>query len=273
MYRYTRRTGVLEVVMFLVALVFMIPIYVLVNLSIRPQSDLSSPLAPTMSPVFTNFADAWAQSNLGVAMMWSGVITVATVLLLVATGSLAAYSIARVTNRWGSVAFYLFMIGLLVPFQLGLVPLYKNLASMGIIGTPLPLILIYLGLRLPFTVFLYTSFLRQVPIDYEEAAHIDGAGPVRTFRSVVFPLMRPITGTVIILNGLFTWNDFLMPLLYLSGTKFQTVPLAIYGFVNENTTNWPLVFAALLLSVVPVLILFFIFQKTLIQGFASGIKG
>ena len=85
--------------------------------------------------------------------------------------------------------------------------------------------------------------------------------------------MRPITGTVIILNGLFVWNDFLTPLLYLSGTTNRTVPLAVYSFVNENTTIWPLVFAALIISVLPVLVAFFVFQKSLIEGFASGVKG
>lgn len=273
MNRYTWRTGTLEGVMIVVALIFMVPVYVLINLSVRRQSDLSSPLAPTAQPTLDNFSNAWAQSGLGQAMANSAIITVVSVGLLVVLGSLSAYGLSRATARWSAPAFYLFMIGLLVPFQLGLVPLYRNFAALGLLGTMVPLVIIYVGLRLPFTLFLYTTFLRQIPAEYEEAASLDGAGTFGRFRRVVFPLLRPITGTVIILNGLFVWNDFLTPLLYLSGSPNRTVPIAVYSFVNENTTVWPLVFAALLISVIPVLLAFFVFQKTLIQGFASGIKG
>lgn len=273
MNRYTWRTGTLEGVMIVVALIFMVPIYVLINLSVREQSDLTSPLLPTQDPTFGNFALAWEKSGLAQAMVNSALITVVSVTLLVFVGAMCAYAIARATARWSAPAFYLFMIGLLIPFQLGLVPLYRNFASLGLLGTVVPLIIIYVGLRLPFTLFLYTTFLRQIPAEYEEAAAIDGAGIFTRFRRVVFPLLRPITGTVIILNGLFVWNDFLTPLLYLSGSVNRTVPLAVYSFVNDNTTVWPLVFAALIISVIPVLIAFFIFQKTLIKGFASGVKG
>lgn len=273
MNRYTWRTGTLEGVMIVVAMIFMIPIYVLINLSIRRQTDLSSPIIPTAEPTFDNFTRAWEVSGLGQAMVNSAILTTLAVLLLVTLGSMGAYALAKSTARWSSPAFYLFMLGLLVPFQLGLVPLYRTFAALGLLGTPIPLLIIYVGLRLPFTLFLYSTFLRQIPADYEEAASLDGAGIFTRFRRIVFPLLRPITGTVIILNGLFIWNDFLTPLLYLSGSPFRTVPIAVYSFVNDNTTVWPLVFAGLLISVVPILIAFFVFQRTLIRGFASGVKG
>ncbi|MFV0254300.1 MAG: carbohydrate ABC transporter permease [Beutenbergiaceae bacterium] len=273
MNRYTWRTGVLEGVMIVVALIFMIPIYVLINLAVRPLDNLDSPLVPTRNPIGDHFVDAWVLSGLGQAMVNSAIVAVVSVTLLVIAGSLAAYALARATTRWSAPAFYLFMLGLLVPFQLGLVPLYSNFAAANLLGTFVPLIVIYVGLRLPFTMFLFTTFLRQIPPEYEEAAAIDGAGIFGTFVRITFPLLRPITGTVVILNGLFVWNDFLTPLLYLGGTTLRTVPLAIYSFVNENTTVWPLVFAGLVISVIPVLVAFFVLQKSLIQGFASGIKG
>jgi ABC-type sugar transport system, permease component len=271
--RYTWRTGSLEGVMLVVALIFLFPIYVLVNMAIRPASDLSSPVVPTTAPTFDNFVNAWNAAGLGGAMINSAVVTVVSVGLLVVLSSMAAYPLARVTARWSSATFYLFMIGLLLPFQLGLIPLYKIMRDTGLLGSIVPLIIIYVGLRLPFSLFLYVQFLRQIPIDYEEAAALDGAGPIKTFFQVVFPLLRPVTGTVIILNGLFTWNDFLKPLLYLSGSGNQTIPVAIYTFVGEYATEWQLVFAALIIGALPVLIAFFFIQKSLIQGLASGIKG
>lgn len=273
MRRYTVRTGAIEVVTWIVAVIFLLPLYLLINISLRKPTDLSSGLIPTTDPTFQNFVDAWDQAHLGAAAVNSLIVTVASGALLVALSSLAAYGIVRMTSRWSSAAFYIFMIGLLLPLQLSLVPLYKIMRDVGLLGTILPLIIIYVGLRLPFSIFLYSQFLRQIPIDYEEAAAIDGAGPLTSFRRIVFPLVRPVTGTVLILNGLFTWNDFLTPLIYLSGTGSQTLPVAIYSFVGEFVTQWPLVFAALIIGALPVLIAFFFIQKSLIQGLASGVKG
>jgi raffinose/stachyose/melibiose transport system permease protein len=273
MNRYTWKTGLGEGGMFVVALLFLFPIYILLNIAVRPQSDPSSPLALTTQPTFENFATAWSESGMGGAIANSMIITIVSVVLIVAISSLAAYPIARITARWSSTAFYIFMIGLLLPFQLGLIPLYTTMRQLGLLGTIIPLIIIYVGLRVPFSLFLYVQFLRQVPIDYEEAASLDGANRLQTFRRVVFPLLRPVTGTVIILNGLFIWNDFLQPLLYLSGTTNRTVPVAVYSFVGEFTSQWGVIFSALIIGVIPVLIAFFFLQKSLIQGLASGVKG
>lgn len=273
MNRYTWRTGTLEAVLIAAAVAFMVPVYLLVNMAIRPVSDRSSPLAPSTDLTFDNFARAWTEGSLGAAIVNSVVVTVVSVLLLVVLASMAAYPLARITARWSRASFYLFMIGLLVPFQLALIPLYQTMLGMGLVGTIVPLIIIYVGMRLPFSIFLYVQFIRQIPVDYEEAASIDGSSQLQTFFRIVMPLVRPVTGTVIILNGLFAWNDFFIPLLYLSGTNAETVPVAIYSFIGEFGTEWPLVFAALITGALPVLIAFFFIQRSLMQGLASGIKG
>lgn len=126
---------------------------------------------------------------------------------------------------------------------------------------------------MPFTVFLYCAFLRDLPRDYEEAATIDGAGSLRMFWTVVFPLARPVTGTVAILTALGVWNDFLNPLLYLTGGNTRTAPLSVYTFVGEYSANWPLVFSALITSVIPILVAYFLMQRFIMRGFASGLKG
>jgi raffinose/stachyose/melibiose transport system permease protein len=271
--RYTWRTGLGETGMLIVALIFLFPIYILVNIAVRPASDASSPIAPTTDPTFANFVEAWNASGLGMAILNSVIITIVSVAIIVVVSAMAAYPLARVTARWSSGAFYFFMIGLLLPFQLGLIPLYTTMRQLGLLGGILPLIIIYVGLRVPFSLFLYVQFLRQIPVDYEEAASIDGANRFQAFTRVVFPLLRPVTGTVLILNGLFTWNDFLQPLLYLSGTTNRTVPVAVYSFVGEFTSQWGVIFSALIIGVIPVLIAFFFLQKSLIKGLASGVKG
>lgn len=273
MHKYTWRTGVLEAVMIAVALIFLIPIYLLVVLSLKKPSDQGFPFALPAAPTFDNFVVAWNVGNLGSALMNSAFITVVTVTLVVVFASSAAYALVRVTSRWSNLVYFVFLAGLLLPAQLGLLPLYQTLRDLGLLGNPLGLILVYVGVQMPFSIFLYAGFLRVLPKDYEEAASLDGAGPVRTFRSVVFPLVRPITGTVIVLNAVFVWNDFLSPLLFLSGSPYPTITVAIYGFVGQYGAQWNLIFAGIIISILPVLIVYFLLQRYIVQGFAGGVKG
>jgi raffinose/stachyose/melibiose transport system permease protein len=134
-------------------------------------------------------------------------------------------------------------------------------------------VIIYIGAGMPFNVFLYTIFMRSVPRDYEEAAVLDGCGPLRMFWHVVFPLMRPVTGTVVILATINVYNDFFAPLLYLSGSGVSTVPLALRDFSSQYFTDWGAIFAALVISITPVLVFYLLLQKHIIRGFAGGLKG
>ncbi|CAM5643528.1 sugar ABC transporter permease [Streptomyces pilosus] len=273
MNRYTRGTLVLEAAMIAAGLIFAFPVYVLVNLSLRGDGDTSSALAPTTSPTLDNYTDAWQAAGLSAAIGNSALVTVASLLVIVLVSAFAAYPLARATARWSRFTYLLFALGLMLPAQLALIPLYQSMRDLGLLGSVWSLVLFYSGLQVPFSVFLYASFMRGIPAEYEEAAAIDGCGPVRTFFLVVFPLLRPITGTVVILNAIFVWNDFLTPLLYLSGSTQQTIPVAIFQFVGQYAANWHLVFAGLVISAVPILVVYFLMQKRIIQGFASGLKG
>ncbi len=271
--RYTWRTGILEAVMIIVAVIFFIPAYVLINTSLRTPKDPAGPLELPTTFTLQNYADAWVQGHLGNALVNSTTVTVVSVAVLVVFSSLAAYPLARVTRRWSKFAYFGFLAGLLLPFQLALIPLYQTMRDLHLLGSVWGLVLFYIGLQMPFSIFLYTGFLRALPPEYEEAAAIDGAGAFATFWRVVFPLLRPITGTVIILNVIVVWNDFLTPLLYLSGSGVETLPVTIYSFVGQYISQWNLVFAGLVISIAPILIVYFLLQKTVIQGFASGLKG
>src|SRR5207253_97848 len=156
---------------------------------------------------------------------------------------------------------------------LALIPLYVMLRKLHLGNTYAGMILLYTGLLMPLTVFLYTGFVRTLPREYEEAAQVDGAGLLRTFVRVVFPLLRPITGTVAVLTGLITWNDFFLPLIYLSGTPNQPLTVAIYSFVGEFISQWNFIFAAVGISIAPMLLFYLFAQKQLIRGFSGGIRG
>jgi raffinose/stachyose/melibiose transport system permease protein len=271
--RYTGRTLVLELVMVAVALVIGFPVYVLVNLAVRATSDRSSPITPTVSPTLDNFTEAWAQGRLGGALINSVVVTAGSVAIVLAVSSLAAYPLARVTARWSQGVFLLIMLGLILPFQLAALPLYQTMRDLGLLGTAWSLILFYSGLQVPFTTFLYIGFLRALPRDFEDAAFIDGCTPLRAFWHVVLPMLKPITITALVLNAVAVWNDFFTPLLYLSGSAQQTMPVAIAGFVGQYITDWNLIFAALVISIVPILVVYFSLQRSIINGFTGGLRG
>ncbi|MEU3788533.1 carbohydrate ABC transporter permease [Streptomyces fructofermentans] len=273
MSRYRPRTLALELVMAAAALVVAFPVYILVNLAVRAPSDTSSPIRPTTSPTLDNFSQAWRQGALGGALANSLLVTTVSVVVVLAVSALAAYPLARITTRWSRATYLLIMLGLVLPFQLASLPLYHTMRDLQLLGSPWALILFHCGLQVPFTVFLYTGFLRAMPRDFEDAARIDGCTPLQGFRHVVLPMLRPITVTALVLNTVAVWNDFFTPLLYLSGSAQQTMPVAIAGFVGQYVTDWNLIFAALVISIVPVLAVYLALQRSIINGFAGGLRG
>jgi raffinose/stachyose/melibiose transport system permease protein len=273
-HRYGLANLLTELAMICAALVIVFPVYVLVTLSLKSRGEVTKePLSLPSSFLLSNYKNAWSEASLGPAIVSSTVITVTSGLLLVLLGSLASFTLARRATRLSYATYLLFLLGLVLPFQLALIPLYQTVRDLHLIGTYWSMIGFYTGLQLPFTIFLYTGFLRSIPRDYEQAAAIDGASQLEAFAQVVFPLLRPVTGTVIILNAIFTWNDFLTPLLYLSGSDRRTIPVAVNSFVGQYVTQWQLVFAGLVIAIAPILIVYFLLQRTIIKGFASGLKG
>ena len=168
--------------------------------------------------------------------------------------------------------YFLFVLAIILPFQLGLVPTYAVMRDFGLVGSYLGIILLYTGIWMPFSVFLYTGFVMALPKEYEEASRVDGASSLRTFRRVVFPLLRPVTGTVAIFTGLIIWNDFFLSLIYLNGTNKTPLPVAVYTFVGAFASRWNLIFAAVIVSLLPIMIFFLVAQRHLIRGFTGGIK-
>lgn len=263
-----------HVVSYGTTLLFLLPIYLLVNLAIRPQDDLTPPFFPSSRATVDNFVNAWTQSSLPGAIVTSLIVTSVSCLVVIAIATMAAYPLARSTARLSNATFYVFLVGLLLPFQLALLPLYFQMRDLGLLGSIWALVVVYAGVQMPFSIFLITTFLRSaVPLDYEEAARIDGCSHIGVFWHIIVPLLRPVLGTCLILNGVSVWNDFFTPLIYLAGSNQVTIPMAIFQFVGRYASNWPLIFASLIISMIPVLVLYLVFQRYVIQGFAGGLKG
>ncbi|GHF34750.1 raffinose/stachyose/melibiose transport system permease protein [Amycolatopsis bartoniae] len=274
--RYRPRTFAREIVMLVAAAIWWVPFYLIVALSLQDDDAVQhrSLALPITHPQLSNFSDAWSDptNGMGHGLLSSLIITGGSVVVIVVLASLGAYAIARHAGRLSNGLYVTFVIGIVLPYQLGLIPAFVALRELGLVGTYLGMILLYTGLEMPTAIFLYAGFIRALPRDYEEAALVDGATPLRIFWRVVFPLLAPVTATVAVVTALFVWNDFFAQLVFLGGTANQTLPVAIYGFVGEFSTQWNYVFAGVVLSVLPVLAFFVLTQRKLVKGFTGGIK-
>jgi raffinose/stachyose/melibiose transport system permease protein len=277
MFRYTKATALREAGVWVIALITLLPFYFLISTALKPDEELltTSSSAPPSRPTVGNFGEvltAGGDSNILWGLFHSLVITAGSILGLVLLGSLAAYVLARSTRRWSSIAFYLFLIAIILPAQLGIIPVYIGMRNLGLIGSLWGMVILYVGTLMPLAVFLYAGFFRGLPRDYEEAAAMDGASPGRVFFSVVLPLMAPATGTVAILTGLIVWNDFFTALIFLGGSGSQTVTVSMYYYVGSLVSAWNKIFAIVIISMVPILAFYLFAQKKFIQGFAGGFK-
>jgi raffinose/stachyose/melibiose transport system permease protein len=276
-FRYTKWTFVREVVVIFGALVMLLPFYILVTTALKPREEvLTTPaIQPPLNPTLAGFREVLAaegQSSIWNGLLNSVLITAGTIIGLVLVGSITAYVISRKLGRFSTVVYYLILVGIIVPAQLGLVPIYVAARSLGLVGSQWGMVILYCGMLMPLAIFLYAGFVRGIPRDYEEAARIDGARKFQVFARVIFPLLSPATGTVAILTGLVVWNDFFTPLIFLQGTDASTLPVVMYSYVGSLVSRWDLIFCVVIVSMIPILAFYLFAQKQFIQGFAGGIK-
>jgi raffinose/stachyose/melibiose transport system permease protein len=253
------------------------PLYLLVNIAVKTRVETIETPAyqPDLTPNLDNFFSVLSADsgvNLYLGIFNSFVITAVAVVGLIIFGSATAYVLSRRLSRVSKAAYYLVLVAIVVPAQLGLVPIYIGASALGLTGSPVGMGVIYIAMLMPLSVFLYGGFVRALPTEYEDAAAIDGASAFKTYVRVVFPMLAPATGTVATMAGIIVWNDFFTPLIFLSGSTNPTLPLVIYSFVGDYNVEWNNIFAVLILAMIPITVLYLIFQKKFIQGFSGGIK-
>ncbi|MFD0693160.1 carbohydrate ABC transporter permease [Paenibacillus sp. GCM10027628] len=259
----------------IIALVFAYPIYFIFSTTFKSDEEMArSPLSFPTQPNLDNYMQVWHKMHFPTVFANNLLITALSIALLIILGASAAYPLARRSEKTYFFLYMFFICGIMLPFQSAMVPLYKLVYLLHLVNTYHGVILIYVALNLPFTVFLYTGFLKSTPRELEEAAMIDGCSIFRSFWTTIFPLMKPVTATVAVLTSLSVWNDFIVPLLFLNDQNHRTITIELYTFVGEHITDWSLLFPGLALSVAPLLIFYLLLQKFMIKGVAAGsIKG
>lgn len=210
--------------------------------------------------------------NVLTGYMNSILMTVAATLLVLLFGSLAGIYVGRRTNKLSSYIYNYFVLGLTVSFQIATT--FALLKSLNLYGTRIGVTFIYAGLQLPFTVMTFSSFVKGIPRDIDEAAIIDGCGPLTLIFSVLLPIMKPIMVTNLIVTAINTWNNFMVPLFYLDSSEKWTIPLMVYNFYGKYVRNWNYVFMMLVITILPVVVLYLCLQKYIVEGMTAGaVKG
>jgi len=261
----------LEIVMVAAAVAWIYPALFVLNNAVKPEAEIKlRPISPPTTITLQNFSRAWTEMKFPRALVNTVAITVGGVAGIILVSSMAAWKLARTLNRLSWLLYLLFAFAMVIPFQIIMVPIV-GLSTDLKLGNVWGIIPMYWGLGAPLAVFMYHGFVKGVPRELEEAAAIDGAGQFFVFFRVVLPLLKPITATILILDALWLWNDFLLPLIVVKAGTLQLEQLKFYGmFLREYGPAA----ASLILSATPIIAMYLALQKYIIKGIASGaVKG
>ena len=271
-----RKTNkILTILLIIGTVTVFFPLYMAVIIAFKNPNEMTNDVAGALSLPkswsFSNFAEAMQVTDFWHSLGNSLLITLVTIVLAILIHSIAGYVIGRGMRKIKGFKFIYFYIvsGMFVPFSILMMPLVKQTAQMGI-GKRFGVIVLYLVFYMPMNVLLYSGYLKNIPEAMEEAANIDGASTWTTYWRVIFPMMKPMHATVAILTALGTWNDVMTPLVIMSGTGQNTLPLAQLNFQSQFGTNYNLAFASYILALIPILIFYVICQKQILNGVANG---
>ena len=253
-------------------LFMLLPVAMVLNISLRPSADPGTGAFDLPSHLaWGNYVDVFHQMNFLMSAGNTLLITLASAGLVIIAGSSCAWAISRHTRRWTTLAYRLFVSGLTIPVFVLLTPLFMLMRDLSLLDNYLSVILANAALNLPLAVFFYASFLRAVPAELEDAAAVDGCGLLATFWWVVLPLLTPATATVAIFIGLATWNDLVLPLVFLSSPEKSTVVLSVYSFLGTGGRfQTAQVFPAVVMATLPLFALFLLLQRNIVAGITAG---
>jgi len=273
---------ILEIVTIILFVLFMVPFGMVVLNSAKTSKEiifnaLALPsswkqLSTNVSLIFNN-----PTVNYGGAFLDSAVITFFSLLVIVLFSSMCAWVLVRNKTKWSTVLFLAFVSAMVIPFQVLMYPLVRWMRVSGdflhipLLGTVPGIVFAYLGFGSPLSIFVFHGFIKNIPYELEESATIDGCSRSRIFFSIVFPLLQPIIVTVLILNGIWIWNDYLLPLLMLgSNGAVQTIPIAVTAFAGAYLKQWDLILTSTLIAMLPVIVLYLFAQRYIIKGMVEG---
>lgn len=272
--KYTKKTLVLEVFMILLAIVFVIPLYYLVISTFKSSQEIiSSPLSLPSGLRLDNYKRALDSMDFLRNFSNSLIITGVSVVVIVIVGAMAAFSICRHKTKFAKFMNVFFLIGFMVPAQTTMLPLFSVMKGLHLINTIPGMILLHSN-QCVFAYMMYRGFIQTVPAELEEAAKIDGCNIWQVFWKITFPLLKPITTTIVIFNVMWIWNDFMLTYLFLNSSSKATLVMQVYNGIGTYSTDWSLMMPALVIALLPMVIFYLVMQKNIVAGVAAGsVKG
>lgn len=252
------------------------PLVIVFSSSLRSPENQTSPLILFSEFTLTSYKQAFANMNYPMELVNSILTTAGSVFCIVIFSTMAAYPIGRIKTKTAKFLYYFFISGLIIPSQMVIVPIAQTLNRLGIPNTRFTPMIMFITCSLPFSVFLFAGFMKGVPVEIEESAYIDGASLPKRFASVVFPLLKPAIVSCVITQGLWIWNDYFYPMVFISKKAQYSLPVGMLQFLGdkENPAQWNILFAACVLCALPLIVVFLALQKQFVNGIAAGaVKG
>ncbi|MBW7454352.1 carbohydrate ABC transporter permease [Paenibacillus sepulcri] len=269
------KTAIIYFVLIVFLFISVLPIFWVVMAALKDSAELNSnPFSLPKSITFANVSEAWTVGRMNDYFLNSVIVAVPRVFAILALSTLAGFAFGKLAFPGRDLLFYFILVGMMVPIQAMLIPLYYTMQNLGFINTYWALIIPSLGLSMPFAIFMMRAFFRDIPDDMMDSAKIDGCGDFKTFIYIMLPLIMPAVTSLIVFEFSSSWNDFLLPLLFVYDDAYRTLPLGLMYFSGEYTTNQSLVAAGVTIAIVPIIIVFVIFQRKFIEGITAGsVKG
>lgn len=264
---------VLTVTIVLIVLVQVYPLAWLFVTSFRTAADFAggNPFALPTEFTLENYSRAFSTGNLWLNILNSFIVTLGSSVLIVIAGMMAAFALQVLGFRLSGAVRGLFLLGIIVPVQIALVPLFIDYSQIGLLDTHLSMIIPLAAFAMPMSVYLFSSFYEYIPRDLYEAASLDGAGPYRIFTQITFPLSVNTIITVVLVNSIFIWNDFIFANTFVLSDGLKTIPLGLQNYIGAmGNTDWTATFAAVCVTVTPLLLVFLVLNKAMISGLESG---
>lgn len=264
---------IITTIMAIMSLLIIIPLLIMILGSVKnPAEAQQFNLKLPTEWRFDNYTYVFQKGGIALAMMNSTIITVAVTAIVLISGSLCAFVVSRRSSRYTSFVYNLFLVGMVSPIQI--VTTFGLLKVLHLTGTYVGVIMIQAAIQMPWTIFTLSGFIKGVPRDLDEAAFIDGARPGRMFFQIILPLLKPILATALVSTAMGAWNEFMIPLYFFNSSSKWTMPLTVYNFFGQYASNWNYVFADLVLTALPITILYLFCQKYVISGATAGaVKG
>lgn len=274
MLRSLRDTAPKTILLTAAALFSVFPLISMFSAALAPQGSSPAGISFPTNPQWHNFVDAWNVANITTLVKSSTILVLGVVPIAMLISSMAAYAIAQLRIPLGNVFFLLLLLGLTLPYEIVVVPLYYQMQQLGLLNTQLGLILPLIGLNMPFAVFWMRTHFQSVPMEISESSWVDGAGPWKAFRHIQLPLAVPALASLGVLMFLSTWNQFLLAIVLIDDPNKRTTAGALQGFVGAHSTDVVLLNAGALLIMAPTILVFLLFQKYFIRAMLAGaVKG